>query len=156
MNNLCLNLENFLFRIEKDERKTIFDPVLEGKGKLSIQNISLKLRVECAKERTQRGGLGADQASPVLQLRELDVSLERVTLQVRETGYGSDWLLNRAVSAFSNEITQIVEENLREQIMQQTKNAIDNLNAYFLVNPEMLLNLLGVTMDDLEQNVVWV
>lgn len=75
---------------------------------------------------------------------------------MKDTGFGSDWVLNRAVKAFGENITKVVEENLRDQILEQSRAAIENLNAYFLVNPNMLLSLLGISMDDLEENVVWV
>jgi hypothetical protein len=154
MKNLTLQLDKFLFRIEKSEKRTIFDPVFEGGGTLSIENISIKLRVECAKERSKKTGFGADVSTPILQLRELDVGLEKVKLKVKDTG--SDWFLNRVVNAFTDNITGILEENLKEQILEQTKIAIENLNSYFLVNPDMLLSILGISMEDLEENVVWV
>jgi hypothetical protein len=153
MNNLTLQLDKFLFRIEKDERKTIFDPVFEGCGMLSIQNISIKLRVECAKERSKTG-FGPDVSTPILQLRELDVGLEKVKLKVKDTV--SDWAINKVVNSFSDNITQVLEENLKEQILEQTRIGIENLNSYFLVNPDMLLSILGISMEDLEENVVWV
>lgn len=37
--SLKLNLDNFLFRIEKNERKTIFDPVYEGRGMVYLENV---------------------------------------------------------------------------------------------------------------------
>jgi len=77
-------------------------------------------------------------------------------LKVKDTGFGSDWVLNRAVKVFETNITKVVEENLRDQILEQSRGAIDNLNTYFLVNPNMLLNLLGISLEDLEENVVWV
>lgn len=155
MKNLTLHLDKFLFRIEKSERRTIFDPCFEGRGTLSIHNISIMLRVECAKERaTRQTGLGTDVSTPILQLRELTIGLEKVELTVKDTG--SDWFLNKVVGAFTDNITGILEENLREQILEQTKVAIENLNSYFLVNPDMLLNILGISMEDLEENVVWV
>lgn len=154
MKNLTLRLDNFMFRIEKNE-KTLLDPVFEGKGSLTIQNVSIKVRVECAKERIRKTALG-ETFSPVLILKELETSLEQVKLRVRDTAFGSDWLVNKAVLAFGDDITKVVEENLREQIQQQAKSALENLNAYFLVNPNMLLNLLGISMDDLDDNVLWV
>lgn len=156
MKNLKLHLENFLFRIEKKENRTIFDPVFEGRGMVSLHNMSIKLRIECAKERTQtRSGCGS--FSPVLYLRELEVHLEKVRLKVHDTGFGSDWLLNRAVHVFSDSITRVVEENLREQIHQQVKAAICSINSYFTMNPKIFLNILGISLDDLnEKSLVWV
>lgn len=84
------------------------------------------------------------------------VELENMQLRVKDTGFGSDWLLNRAVHVFADNITRVVEENLRDQILEQSRAAVDNLNAYFSVNPNMLLNLLGISMEDLEENVVFV
>jgi hypothetical protein len=154
MTNLTLQLDKFLFRIEKDEKRTIFDPVFEGCGMLSIQNISIKLRVECAKERSKKTPFGPDVSTPILQLRELDVGLEKVKLKVKDTV--SDWAINKVVNSFSDNITQVLEENLKEQILEQTRIGIENLNSYFLVNPDMLLSILGISMEDLEENVVWV
>lgn len=60
MKNLTLNLDHFVFRIEKDLRRTVFDPVFEGRGMVALQNVSIRLRVECAKERVKRTGAGAE------------------------------------------------------------------------------------------------
>jgi hypothetical protein len=57
---------------------------------------------------------------------------------------------------FEDNLTVIVEENLKEQIRQQLQNVLDNLNSQFMVNPSLLLNVLGISMDDLDENVVWV
>lgn len=59
MTNLTLSLDNFLFRIEKSVRRTVFDPVFEGRGMVLLQNVSIRIRVECAKERIKRTGGGA-------------------------------------------------------------------------------------------------
>ena len=150
--NLTLHLERFNFRIEKGERRTVFDPVFEGSGTVSIKNLSIVLRVECARERI--GNIGSDLEAPVLLLRELDVQIGNVRVKLHDTG--ADWLLNRAVKGFSESITSIVESNLREQIEDQTKAALEQMNSYFLVHPEILLNLLGITMDDLEEHIVFV
>ena len=154
MKNLTLRLDNFMFRIEKNE-KTLLDPVFEGKGSLTIQNVSIRVRVECAKERIRKTALG-ETFAPVLVLKDLETSLQQVKLRVRDTAFGSDWLVNKAVLAFGDDITKVVEENLREQVHQQAKAALENLNAYFLVNPNMLLNLLGISMEDLDDSVIWV
>jgi len=151
--NLKLDLERFCFRIEKGERRTIFDPVFEGMGTVSIHNLSIVLRVECARERI--GNVrSADVVAPVLLLRELEVDIENVRLKVHDTG--ADWLLNQAVKGFSESITTVVESNLKEQIQEQLKSTLEKLNSYFHVNPEILLSLLGITMDDLEEHVVFV
>jgi hypothetical protein len=153
---LTLNLDNFSFRIEKDETKTIFDPVFEGRGMVSLRNISIRLRVEVAKERVKKTDFDAEISSPILQLRELEVKIENVTMTIHDTGFGSDWIVNRAVEVFQTDITNVVQENLKEQIHSQIKNAIDSLNSYSVVNPNLLLSLLGISMDDLDENVVWV
>eukprot|EP00977_Amphora_coffeiformis_P027490 scaffold34615_cov180-Amphora_coffeaeformis.AAC.12 len=155
MKNLTLRLDNFMFRIEKNENRTFLDPIFEGKGSLTIQNVSIRVRIECAKERIRKTALG-ETFSPVLILKELTTSLEQVKLRVRDTAFGSDWLVNKAVHAFGDDITKVVEENLREQVEQQAKAALENLNSYFLVNPSMLLDLLGISMEDLDDNVIWV
>lgn len=152
MKNLTLHLEQFRFRIEKDEKRTVFDPVFEGCGTVSIENVGILLRVECARERV--GNAGTNLITPALILRELEVDIENVNLKVQDTG--ADWLLNKAVKGFAEQITQVVALNLKEQIEVQTKKAIEQLNSYFLVNPDILLNILGITMDDLEDHVVWV
>lgn len=151
--NLTLHLERFNFRIEKNaERRTVFDPVFEGSGTVSIKNLSIVLRVECARERI--GNIGSSLEAPVLLLRELDVQIGDVSVKLHDTG--ADWLLNRAVKGFSESITSIVETNLREQIEEQTKAAIEQMNSYFLARPDILLSLLGITMDDLEEHIVFV
>jgi hypothetical protein len=33
---------------------------------------------------------------------------------------------------------------------------LENLNSYFEVNPEIVLGLLGISMDDLGEHVAWV
>ena len=150
---LTFNLDKFLFRIEKHEsRRTVFDPVFEGSGSLMVKNVSIKLRVECVKEYVVQ--MGRRRAVPLLQIRELDVQLEKVKLKVKDTG--ADWLLNKVVQSFEDSITQILATNLNEQVRQQMDLALENLNGYFTVNPDIILGLLDVTMDDLEEKVTWV
>jgi hypothetical protein len=162
---LTLNLDNFFFRIEKAaDKKTIFDPVFAGRGMLSLQNISIRLRVECAKERVKQPGGGGvsgqhsvDIVTPILQLRQLEVSLEKLSMTVKDTGFGSDWILNKAVEVFEEKLTEVVVTNLKDQIQEQlVHNILESLNSYFLINPNLLLNVLGISMDDLDENVVWV
>jgi hypothetical protein len=154
MKELTLRLDKFQFRIEKSPQVTVFDPVFEGQGMVSLQNISIRLQVDCAKESLANGEV------PVLQIRELHVELEKVQLRVQDTGFGSDFLVNKAVEMFSESITAVCRDNLREQILEQTKSAIDSLNAYFIVNPNMILSILGIQMEDLSvdggKSVVWV
>ena len=152
MKKLSLTLERFHFRIEKLERHTIFDPVFEGQGTLHVRNFSMKLRVECRKERMTK--FEEDRTVPILQLQELDIGLEKVKFKVKDTG--ADWILNQAVKGFSDNITEAVESNLKQQVRDQIRLALENLNSYFMVNPDLLLGILGITMNDLEENVVWV
>lgn len=142
--NLNLNLDNFFFRIEKGVRKTIFDPIFDGQGMLSLRNVTIRLRVECAKERVKSSNPGADMSTPILQLRNLDVKLDKLQMKVKDTGFGSDWVLNKAVQVFEKKLTEIVEGNLKEQIHEQAQNAIENINSYFLMNPDLLLNLVSM------------
>lgn len=155
--SLTLNLENFYFRIEKGDKKTIFDPVFAGRGMLSLHNVSIRLRVECARERVRKPGLGIDISTPILQLRDLEVTLDKLQMTVKDTGFGSDWILNKAVEVFEEKLTEAVEASLKDQIQEQAQNAIESLNSYFLINPSLVLNLLGIAMEDLDENVVlWV
>jgi hypothetical protein len=157
---LTLNLDNFFFRIEKlSDVKTIFDPVFAGRGVLSLQNISIRIRVEVAKERVKQstGGYTMDVVTPILQLRQLEVSMEKLSMIVKDTGFGSDWILNKAVELFEDKLTEVVITNLKEQIQEQlVQNVLESLNSYFLINPNLLLNVLRISMDDLDENIVWV
>lgn len=150
---LTFNLENFLFRIEKHESKrTIFDPVFEGSGSVLVQNVSVKLRVDCVKEYVRHAS--KEFAVPLLQLRELDVSLEKVKLRVKDTG--ADWLLNKVVEGFADRFTEIMSANLCDQVRIQIEEALKNMNNYFELNPEVLLGMLDITLDDLDEKIVWV
>jgi hypothetical protein len=145
---LTFNLENFYFRIEKHEsRRTIFDPVFEGSGSLLVRNVSVSLRVDCQKDYIFRSG--QDVAVPILQLRDLDVNIEKVQLRVQDTG--ADWLLNKVVDGFGDKFTEIMSTNLRDQIRTQIDEALTNLNVYFGTNPEVLLGLLDISLDDLDE-----
>ena len=153
---LTFNLEDFSFRIEKHESKrTIFDPVFEGSGSLLVRNVSVKLRVECLKNYIFRDG--RDVAVPLLQLCELEVNMEKVQLRVQDTG--ADWLLNKIVDGFGDKFTEICSANLSDQVRSQVDEALVNANTYFETNPEVLLGLLDVSLDDLdevERGVVYV
>ena len=63
-------------------------------------------------------------------------------------------MLNKVVKSFEDSITQILATNLNEQIREQMDLALKNLNGYFAVNPDLVLGLLDITMDDLEEKVV--
>ncbi len=150
---LTFNLENFHFRIEKHESKrTIFDPVFEGTGSVLVRNVSIHLRVECIKDYVMKSG--KETAVPILQLNELEVCIEKVRLRVQDTG--ADWLLNKIVEGFGDKFTEIVSANLCDQIRKQIEEALHNLNKYFETNPTVLLSLLDISVDDLEERVVWV
>uniref|UniRef100_A0A7R9WMW7 Uncharacterized protein n=1 Tax=Craspedostauros australis TaxID=1486917 RepID=A0A7R9WMW7_9STRA len=98
MKSLSLRLDQFKFCIQKHESKrTIFDPVFQGSGSLIVQNVSMKLRIACVKEHVVK--FGSQVAVPVLQLRELDVRLEKVMFKLKDTG--ADWLLNKVVENVS-------------------------------------------------------
>lgn len=121
---LCLLCDNrFHFRIEKAERKTIFDPVFEGRGTVSVRNISIRLRVECRKRRITK--LGSDLAVPFLQIKELDIGLEKVKFTVKDTG--ADWILNGIVKGLARNITEAVQDNLKEQVQCNVDILIENL-----------------------------
>lgn len=152
LQKMTFDLEDFLFRVEPKERFSVFDPVFEGFGTLVIKNTSIKMRVECRKERINNKG--NEITVPVLQLQELDVKLDKVKFKFKETG--ADWLLNKVVQGFSANITEIVEMNLREQIISQIHQVLENLNNFIEGNPEIVLKVLGITIDDLEENIVWV
>ena len=154
---LTFNLENFLFRIEKHEQKrTIFDPVFEGKGSILVKNVLIKLRVQCFKGycAKQVGRKTKQVPYPSLQLVDLDVSLEQVHLLVKETG--ADWLLNKIVDGFGDKFSEIISANLCEQVRKQVEEALGNLNGYFEENPEVLLGVLDISLDDLDELTVFV
>jgi hypothetical protein len=78
-----------------------------------------------------------------------------VKLKVKDTG--ADWLLNKVVKGFEDNITQIMVANLNDQLREQIEDlALQNLNGYFEVNPDLMLGILGITIDDLDEKVVWV
>ena len=152
---LTFNLENFLFRIEKHEsKKTVFDPAFEGTGSILVRNVLVKFRVECVKGFVQHPGNNSSVPVPVLQLRELDVSLEQVKLEVHDTG--ADWLLNKIVDGFGDRFAEIISANLCDQVRKQMNEALGNLNGYFAENPAVLLGVLDISLDDLEEMTVFV
>lgn len=152
LRGMTFNLEEFMFRVEPKERYSVFDPVFEGIGTLIIRNTSIKMRVECRKERIMK--LGTEVPVPVLQLQELDIGLDRVKFKFMETG--ADWILNKVMSGFSKNVTDILHNTLKEEIVSQIHLALEHLNAFIEVNPDLILKVLGITMDDLEENIVWV
>lgn len=152
MSQLSCCLDDFTYRVEPSNRLSMFDPVFEGIGTLSIKNASIKLRIECRKERMKK--LGDEVTVPVLQLQELKIGLEQVKFQFKETG--ADWILNKIVSNFSSSITNLVRDNMKEQISLSINEVLDHINRYIEVNPDVMLKILGITMDDLEENIAWV
>ena len=152
---LTFNLENFMFRIEKHEsKKTIFDPAFEGTGSILVKNVLIKLRVECFKGYLPVPAGRHEVAVPVLQLTDLDVSLEQVRLEVQDTG--ADWLLNKIVDGFGDRFAEIISSNLCEQVRNQMEEALVNINGYFAENPKVLLGVLDITLDDLDEMTVFV
>jgi hypothetical protein len=152
MDHLTCCLDDFTYRLEPSKSNSIFDPVFEGVGSLVVKNASIKIRIECRKERIRK--LGEDVTVPVLQLQQLDVGLEKVQFAFKQTGV--DWMLNKIVSNFYDKITQLVRENLKEQICLSINNTIETVNKYIEVNPDLMLKILGISIDDLEENIAWV
>lgn len=150
INNLSLNLDEFTFRVEKDKPVTIFDPVFEGAGSLAIRNVSLVIKVEIKKERVVKRG--HERPRPVLQLDKLDVHIERIRLSFKETGL--DWILNQVLKGFRDQVTGIVQDNLKEQIVNQVHILLEHANGFIDANPEQLTKILGITMDDIEETIV--
>ena len=148
--NLTLRLEEFGFRVEKGQPLTIFDPVFEGHGNITVKNVSIALKVEVKKERVFRDGL--ESARPVLQLAEFDIHLEKLKLEFMETG--ADWILNAVLKGFSYQIAEIVQDNLKEQIGAQVHTILDQANDLLNTNPDILMNALGIKVSDLDESIV--
>lgn len=152
LNQLTCSLENFTYRLEPAEINSVFDPVFEGVGDLAIRNASIKIRIECKKGPIEK--MGEEVYVPRLCLKELEIGLEKVKFQFKETG--ADWVLNKLVSNFSDKITMIVRENIQSAMTLSIENALDTMNKYIEVNPDPILKILGIDIDDLEENVAWV
>ena len=150
--NLTLLLNDFGFRVEKGEPLTIFDPVFEGCGSITVKNVSITLKVEIQRDRVFRDGL--ETPRPVLRLSKFEVGLEKLKLEFMETG--ADWLLNAVLKGFSHKITEIVEENLKEQIVNQVHTLLEQINGFIDTNPDLLMHVLGVTMADISERIVCV
>jgi len=173
---LNCSLEDFAYRIEMLEPRSIFDPVFIGKsrtgwsystrnknylqinvsfsgiGSLVIKNASIMIRIECRKERVATH-LG-DQVVPRIHLQEFEVRVEKVLLSFKETG--ADWLFNSLVRNFSDSITAIVRQNLKSQLLKTLNASIAGVNSYIESNPDILLKFLGISLDDLDMNTAWV
>lgn len=145
MKNLTLHLDEFIFRVEKAD-KTIFDPVFEGSGSLTVKNVCISLRVEVKKDHLKKAGRRSER--PLFQLATFEISLEKLSISFRDTG--ADWVLNTVLKGFRDQITQVVQDNVKDQIKKQVHIALEHVNGMFEGNPDLLLNMLGITLDDLE------
>ena len=150
--NLTLRLDDFSFRVEKGQPMTIFDPVFEGRAGIIVKNVSITLKVKVEKERLFRDGV--EISRPVLQLTMFDVKLEKLKLKFMQTG--ADWILNAVLKGFDHQITAVVEENLKEQIMKQVHAVLEQVNGLIESNPDLVMNALGITMKDLKESIVYV
>lgn len=146
---LTLCLHEFGFRIEK-ECPTIFDPVFEGSASIQVKNVSITLKVEIKKENVLRQG--NEVPVPVLQLAKYEVGIEHLQLEFMDTG--ADWLLNSVLNGLSLQITTIVQDNLKDQLETQVQNVLEQVNNLVDSNPELLLNVLGITINELDENIV--
>lgn len=59
------------------------------------------------------------------------------------------------MKGFREVISDVVETKTKEAIVQQIEETIVNVNAYLADNPDLLLNVLAIDIDDLEENVVY-
>lgn len=143
--NLTLHLDEFIFRVEKED-KTIFDPVFEGAGSLTVKNVCISLRVEVRKVLVRKTGRFVER--PFFELATFDISLEKLAILFKDTG--ADWVLNTVLKGFRDQITQVVQDNVKEQIKNQVHSILDHVNGMFEANPGLLLTILGVSLDDLE------
>lgn len=109
MKNLTLNLDNFTFRIEKSKKRTILDPIFDGRCMVSLQNINIRIRVECAKERGKRSKAGSEMSARTLIVKSWDgaaphvcvtliltpcvLRLSRILMLINQpsSGYRSSW-----------------------------------------------------------------
>jgi len=152
INNLTGKLDQFLFRLEPKYRNNLFDPVFQGTATLTIKDTSIRLKVSCHKERLIK--LGKELVVPVFQLQELDLNLNKVQLVFEETGV--DWMLNKMVSGLSETIKESVESNLKNEMANMINDALEHFNSFVEVNSEATLKVLGIQLDDLKENIVWV
>jgi hypothetical protein len=81
-------------------------------------------------------------------LATFEISLEKLSISFRDTG--ADWVLNTVLKGFRDQITQVVQDNVKDQIKKQVHIALEHVNGMFEGNPDLLLNMLGITLDDLE------
>jgi hypothetical protein len=145
--NLTLRLEDFGFRVEKAQPK-LFDPVFEGRGSITVKNVSITLKVEIKKKTLMLNGLKTRR--PILQLSTFEIRLEKLKLGFRETG--ADWLWNALLKGFRHQITDVVQINLKENIKKQVRAVLAQVNEFIDANPHLLMNALGIAMKDLEES----
>ncbi len=88
-----------------------------------------------------------------MQLEKLDVRIEKIKLTFKETG--ADWILNQVLKGFRDQITEIVQDNLKEQIVKQVHIVLEHVNGFIDANPDLLMRILGTTMNDLEETIVF-
>lgn len=85
---------------------------------------------------------------PLFHLATFEISLEQLSIVFKDTG--ADWVLNTVLKGFRDQITQVVRDNVKDQIKNQVHIALEHMNGMFEGNPDLLLNMLGITLDDLE------
>ena len=143
-------MEDFSFRLEPKDAYSKFDPVFEGNGSLSIEEASIIVRVECYKERSkQRSG---KPFHPVLRLREYEFELDGIDLSFQETGF--DWFLNYAISGFRDIISDLVAQNMRDEVLQQIRVSLSQVNELFERNSDFALRILRIHIDDLDEDII--
>jgi hypothetical protein len=110
-----------------------------------VKNVCISLRVEVKKDRSRKNGRLAER--PLFYLATFDISLEKLVIVFKETG--ADWILNNLLKGFRDQITRVVQDNVKDQITKQVHIALEHLNDMFDANPDMLLTILGTSLDDL-------
>lgn len=146
LTGLCLRLDDFTFRLEPNELHSLYDPVFEGNGSVAIEDASLTLLIECCKRRK------SSKYFPVLCLRDFDFDLKSIDIVFSETGY--DWFLNTAILGFGKKIlSETVAENTRDVVLEKVNSTVEKLNEMFETNSAAILNLLGIHIDDLDEDI---
>ena len=84
-----------------------------------------------------------------MELSRFEIRLEKLKLGFRETG--ADWLWNALLKGFRQQITEIVQTNLKENIKKQVRAILEQVNEFIDANPHLLMNALRITMKDLEE-----
>lgn len=148
LTGLTFDLNDFSFRLEPKESYSKLSPVFEGSGTLSIQEALIIVRVECYKERNKNKSERS--YYPVLRLRDYEFDLDGIDLRFQETGF--DWFLNYAISGFREIISDLLSQNMRDQVHQQIRDSLSQVNELFMNNPDFVLGLLRIHIDDLEED----